>query len=61
LGVASFADAFDILGTTDRREERQILKRPQYCISHCERRGRITGAQILGNLRKIARRTRREP
>ena len=58
FGRHEFADAFDILGTTDRRKKYQILKRAQYCISHRERRGRITTAQILGNLRKVARRTR---
>jgi hypothetical protein len=33
----------------------------QDCISDRERRGRITGTQIFGNLSKIACRTRREP
>ena len=61
FGRHEFADAFDILGTTDCREKGQILKRAQYCISHRERRGRITGTQILGNLCKVARRTRGVP
>src|ERR1700730_12325353 len=32
FGRHEFADAFDILGTTDRRKKRQVLKRAQYCI-----------------------------
>jgi hypothetical protein len=61
FGCNEFADAFDILGTTDRREERQILQGAQYSTPYRERRGSITGMQILGDFYKIARRARREP
>src|SRR5438105_13905861 len=60
-GRHEFADALDILGTTDRRKKCQALKRAQYRISHRERRGRITDMQILGNLCKVARRAWCEP
>jgi hypothetical protein len=46
LGHHEFADAFDTLGTTDRRKECQVLKRTQYCISHRERRRRVMGTQV---------------
>jgi len=56
MTISSAPDAFDTFGDDRSGKERLSPKRAQYCISHRECRGRITRAQIGGDLCKVARR-----